>query len=246
MQTLLQGFLLGFVIVLPGMSGGTLFVIFGIYETLITDVVKRNFRPYIPMVIGASVGILAGGTVFAWLFEIYRDVTAAFLLGCLLASIKAVISKDARLTVSRLSIAMVGLAVGFYLGQDPMCLLEASTDVNWVLLFVAGGLSSAAMIIPGIPGSAVLILLGLYDTVLLYIRQLALLRLTIFAIGSIAGIFLLANMLQRLYANHRGLISFCFAGLIMGSSRALLPYEYTLSVAVVFITGFSLVWAWTR
>jgi len=66
-------------------------------------------------------------------------------------------------------------------------------DISWGLLLIGGALSSAAMIIPGIPGSSVLIILGIYDAVLFFIAELNILYLSIYGLGSILGILLLAN-----------------------------------------------------
>ncbi len=245
MELLIQGLIAGFVIVLPGMSGGTVFVILGIYEQMVKDLVKLRIKPYLPLLTGAIVGIFLGGLAFAFVFENYRDATAAFLLGCLLASIRAVLNSCPKLDPKHLIYLLMGLAVGFFMVGEPINVMTAGEDVNLIVLFVGGALASAAMIIPGIPGSSVLILMGLYDTILFYIKELAISRLLVFGLGSLAGIFLLLNLLERLYERHRGIISYFFAGLILGSSRALLPYNFGLLVVLLFITGFSLVWFWS-
>ncbi len=245
MELLIQGLVAGFVIVLPGMSGGTVFVILGIYEQMVKDLVRLRIKPYIPLLIGAIVGIFLGGLAFAFVFENYRDATAAFLLGCLLASIRAVLNSCPKLDTKHLTYLLIGLAVGFFMVGEPINVMTAGEDVNLIVLFVGGAIASAAMIIPGIPGSSVLILMGLYDTILFYVKELAISKLLVFGLGSLAGIFLLLNLLERLYKRHRGMISYFFAGLILGSSRALLPYHFDAVVIVLFIMGFSLVWFWS-
>ena len=71
MHPLIQGLIAGFVIVLPGMSGGTVFVILGIYEQMIKDLVRFNLKPYLPLLAGALIGIFLGGMAFALFFQNY-------------------------------------------------------------------------------------------------------------------------------------------------------------------------------
>ncbi|KAB3534714.1 DUF368 domain-containing protein [Alkaliphilus pronyensis] len=245
MHPILQGFILGFIIVLPGMSGGTVFVILGIYEQVIKDLVKLNLKPYIPLVIGAIVGIFLGAMAFSVFFEHHRDATTALLLGCVIASIKPVLKNSPKLNFNRLIIAVIGFLLGYYLVGEPISIVSASKEVSWYLLLMGGALSSAVMIIPGLPGSSVLILFGIYDSLLLYISNLDIINLAIFGIGGLIGILLLVKILENLYNNHRGLVSYSFAGIIFGSSRALLPYDINLLVTVLFILGFSIIWKWS-
>ncbi|KAB3532729.1 DUF368 domain-containing protein [Alkaliphilus serpentinus] len=242
MEQIIKGFILGFIIVMPGMSGGTVFVIFGIYENLIKDLVKLNIKPYIPLLIGSIAGIFMGAFAFAAVFETYRDATVAFLLGCLLASIRSVLKSCPGVNAKRLTALAVGFIAGYYMVGDPISIVNAGEDVNWLVLFIGGAFASAAMIIPGIPGSSVLIVLGIYDSILYYIKEVAMVPLTIFAAGSAVGILALVNTLAKLYDKHRGIISYFFAGLILGSSRALLPNNYGLTVLITFVLGFSMVW----
>ncbi|WP_026477323.1 DUF368 domain-containing protein [Alkaliphilus transvaalensis] len=245
MNSILQGFILGFILVLPGMSGGTLLVIFGIHEALIRDIVKFNIKPYFPLIGGLLMGILASGVLFAMFFESYRDPTVALLLGCLLASIRAVLNDCPKMNKRYGILMLLGLVMGYFMVGDPVSLVDSGIAVPWWILFVGGAFSSAAMIIPGVPGSSVLILLGIYDTIILYIRDLNLVGLGIFALGSAIGIFLLVKLLEKVYEKYKGAISYYFAGLIIGSSRALLPHTLGAIEVLLFVAGFALVWWWS-
>lgn len=245
MQLVLQGLLLGFIIVLPGMSGGTVFVILGMYEKMIKDIARLKILPYLPLIGGIVVGIFLGGSLFAFFFETYRNITAAFLMGCLLASIRAVLKNNGNVTILKFAVLLIGLAVGYLTGGEPIELLHTGKDVGWMVLLIGGALSSAAMIIPGIPGSSVLIVMGIYDSVLIYIRELVVLKLLVYGIGSIAGVLILANLLEIIYNRYKSLLSYFFAGLIMGSSRVLMPYIINIPIGITFAIGFVLVWNWS-
>lgn len=241
----LKGVVLGFIMVLPGMSGGTVFVIFGIYEQLVHDLVHLKLKPYLPLLGGVIAGIFISGSLFSYFFEVFRNETAAFLLGCLLASIRAVLKCCPTVTESRVISMGLGVIAGFALGADPIGYAASMEEVGLIYLFIAGALASATMVLPGLPGSSVLILMGIYDTVLLYLSELIWGRLLVFGAGSLAGMFLLVNMLEAFYARHRGIISYFFAGLILGSSRALIPYELNWFIIPLFLAGFISVWVWS-
>ncbi|AOT69975.1 undecaprenyl phosphate translocase family protein [Geosporobacter ferrireducens] len=245
MGLVIQGIILGFIIVLPGMSGGTVFLIFGLYEKMVKDLLRLHIRPYLPLAGGILIGIFGGGFTFAFFFENHRDPTAAFLLGCLLASIKAVLRGCPKVNQKGFITMVLGVLIGLLMVVEPLGHSIETENVNWWLLMLGGAFSSAAMIIPGIPGSSVLILLGLYDTMLFSIKELQLSNLLFFGAGSVLGIFLLLNLLGKLYEKYRAMVSFFFAGLILGSSRAIMPSTPNPLVVFLFTAGFLLVWIWS-
>ena len=242
MIMIIQGLTLGIIMVLPGMSGGTVLLIFGIYEQVIRDIARLNLKPYIPLGFGILLGLYIGGLVFTAFFQSHRDATVAFLLGLLLASIKPVIENSPKPNRYGVVAAFIGLYLGLLLVDESIGAVAININTNWFVLLIGGGLSSAAMLVPGIPGSAILIILGIYDSMLYYIASLALINLAIFGIGSILGVLLLANAINSLYVNHRSIVSYFFAGLILGSSRSLLPNYFDPLFIILFLIGFIFVW----
>ncbi|MFT9494078.1 undecaprenyl phosphate translocase family protein [Anaerosolibacter sp.] len=240
--SVLKGFILGLIIVLPGMSGGTVFVILGMYENMIKDIVRFNIKPYIPLLLGIAGGIYIGGNIFTVFFLSHRDITAALLLGALLASVRAVIDVKQRPHIKHLLILFFGVVFGYFTAGESISMFPSKIEANPWLLFIGGAFSSAAMIIPGIPGSSVLFILSIYDTMLLSIKELHISNLLFFGVGSIGGILLLANMLEKIYDKHRDLLSYLFAGLIIGSSRTLLPYDINTAIVLAFSLAFVVVW----
>jgi putative membrane protein len=244
LHSILKGIILGFVIVLPGMSGGTAFIILGLYEKIINDLSRFNLKPYLPLVCGTIGGIFVGGFFFSMLFASYRDITSAFLMGLLLASIKTVFNSRPHPSAGRILILAAGFLLAFLLANEPLGIVAESSEINWAVLVLGGAFSSATMLIPGIPGSSVLILLGIYDDVLFYIKEFALINLFIFGAGCLLGIFFLAKVLDKLYSRYQAPTAYFFAGLIAGSARVLLPAFFNIPVFLAFIAGFILVWRW--
>lgn len=245
MNLFLKGIILGFVMVLPGMSGGTVFLIFGLYENMVKDILSLKLKPYIPLGIGILVGIFLSGSIFGVVFENYRNATVAFLLGCLLASIKSVLKGVPKMNGSFLGVLITGAIAGVVMVGEPLGLSVKTEDVNLLLILIGGALSSAAMIIPGVPGSSVLILMGVYDTILFSIKELEIVNLLVFGAGAIIGIVLLLNILSKLYDKYKATVSYFFAGLILGSARSMIPSSITLGIVALFVIGFGIVWIWS-
>ena len=246
MMMIFKGLITGLVIVLPGMSGGTMLLLLGLYEKLMGDLSRFRLLPWIPFVFGAIGGILLSGWAFSWLLESYTAVVSAFLLGCILASIKAVLGENYRPNLKRIIVFAIGLALGLLLADAPMYMEVNAAAPNPGLLLICGALASATMILPGIPGSSVVIIMGLYDDMMKALAELDWVTLGIFLIGAAIGIFGLANALDNIYSRYRATISWLFAGLIIGSGRMLVPASFA-SPALLLIVGaggFALVWWW--
>lgn len=243
-QTLLlvKGIILGMGMIIPGISGGTIIMAFGMYEKMLEDLLKFRITPYITIGLGALLGVFTGSFVFSYLFEFHRNPTSAFILGCLLMSIPFILKRSKGYAKTDVSLFVVGGVLSFILMSMPT-LLEGGA-LSGGQTFLAGFISSSTMMIPGVSGSAMLIILGAYEEVLLMINELQLINLAIFMAGAIAGVFILAKVLKALFASHESKILFFFSGLILGSSRILFPSELDLLTVIAFVLGVGLVYKW--
>ena len=244
LQSVFKGIILGFVIVMPGMSGGTALIILGIYGKLVGDLARLRIIPYLPLMGGLIFGIYLGGMAFARLLIFYRDITAAFFLGVILASLRVILHGRPILRYDSILALLAGFGIGYLMAGEPIGLVERS-EVSPFLLFSGGAIASAAMLVPGVPGSAVLIVMGIYDDMLFFLNDLNFPSLFIFGIGGVVGIFLLARLLAKYYERHQHILSFIFAGLIGGSVRILLPQTFDAGVLFALIAGAVLVWRWS-
>ena len=246
MLSWIKGIILGFVMLLPGVSGGTAFVIMGVYEDLVKDLARLNLRPHLKLFGGIVIGLFLSGFLFSLFFETHRDEAAVFLLGSLIASVRFVIRTDYRVNRQLLGLFAIGFFVGFVLGAEPIGTGELYEDISLAYIFTGAALSSAAMVVPGLPGSSVLILMGLYDNVFFYLSDLKIAELLTFGAGSLLGLFLLVKLLANLYEKYKKSLSYIFAGLILGSARALIPSEFSVWILILFIIGFSSVIVWGK
>ena len=246
-EKVLKGAVIGMVVILPGVSGGTILLIMGLYEDLIKDVARLRLLPWMPFLLGTLGGIFLSGWVLAWLFETYTALILAFLLGCILASIKSIMGSDYRPTAKR----VISLATGLISGVMMACISDfgasARVSADNLLLIIGGALSTAAMILPGVPGNVVLIIMGIYDDILLALAGLDWKTLFIFAGGCALGVLLLSNALEKIYSRWRDILNWFFVGLVIGSSKMLVPADLKSPwvFIVIAIIGFALVWVWT-
>lgn len=237
MKTYIMGFVLGLVILLPGMSGGTALLLMGVYEDILKDLSKFKVLKYYKLILGCIFGIYVGGILFAFLFENHRDVTMAILLGGLLASIRSIVSKQPCCNIKLFGLLIFGVAIGYLSSSEPSS-VQVIEDVPAGILIIAGALASAAMIIPGVPGSSVLIFFGIYEEVLFYVSSVALLPLSLLLLGSAIGSVFLVKILAMAYEHYKGQLSYFFSGIILGSSKMLFPQHFTLEVVGFLLLSF--------
>lgn len=240
----LQGIGVGISIILPGMSGGTAFLILGIYHRLINDLANLYLRPYIILSLGTLTGIVCGTSLLNLLLEKFTNIITSFLLGALLASIRFVFGKESIkdfLQIKHLLWLTAGIIIGWVFAVEPLTKFHPFPVKNWPLLFIGGLLSSITMILPGISGSSMLIIINLYNDILAALNQWHFPSLFAFGLGGAIGLFGFARMIHSIFQQHRQPISFLIGGLILGSSRTLFPTVLSYINVAFMVTGAFLV-----
>jgi len=248
-NNILQGLLIGVALVLPGLSAGTVILIFGFYIQFLDDLATLNFRPYLFHLAGALAGSLAAVYTVSFLLDNYNLLILAFIFGMLVASVPVVLDLKRGTALLKPLPLLFGVS-GFYLAWFVICEPTQTFTVlppgGFFHLFIGGALASATMLLPGVSGSAVLIIINLYDDVINAIRHWEWLKLFFLAVGFLVGLLGLARLLSALYRRYQLEISFLLAGLIAGSTRALLPLNFSFTFFVAALAGAALVYLLTR
>ena len=238
-----KGFCMGASDVIPGVSGGTMAFILGIYEELIEAIKSFDFkslkllvtlklRSFLdriawPFLVSVGIGILTAiftlATGLSWLLQNRPVFIWSFFLGLILAS---VLSVSRRVEVWRLS-TWLSLLVGitgiyFFVGLVPV----TTPNEPW-FLFLAGGLAICAMILPGISGAFILVLLGKYRFVLEAVSQRDFSTLFLVALGACVGIIFFSRLLSWLFKRYHDLTVALLTGLMLGSLRKIWPWKAT-------------------
>lgn len=234
--------------VVPGVSGGTMAFILGIYEELIEAIhavnvsfVRRllSFRfreafedfPYWFLI---SVGIGIGGAIFSlakslnWALQNHPVLIWSFFFGLVLASVLAVRRRVMAWSPS-ITAATVLAAVAAYIlvGLVPV----ETPDASW-FLFLCGAIAICAMILPGISGSFILVLLGKYQYVLNAVVQRDFVTLFVVACGCAIGLLSFARLLRWLFHHYHNMTVAALIGLMIGSLRKVWPWKETVETFV--------------
>ena len=241
----LKGIAMGAADVVPGVSGGTIAFISGIYEELITSInnvnisllktfykdgfkagwkqLNGNFLIALFLGIGISIVSLAKG--LKWLLENEPVLLWSFFFGLVLASILFV---GKQITKWNLWV-VIGLIVGTFLAFYITTLPSLSSNDSYWFLFLAGALAICAMILPGISGAFILVLLGAYGPVLDALNNRDVKTLAIIGCGAIVGILSFSKLLKWLFKHYHNLTLAILTGFIFGSLNKIWPWKKVLT-----------------
>ncbi|MDY7038595.1 MAG: DUF368 domain-containing protein [Thermodesulfobacteriota bacterium] len=239
-----RGFCMGSADVVPGVSGGTMAFILGIYEELIHAIRSfdltffrlllsfkiREAADYaawqflVSVGLGILMAIFSLAKILSWLLENQPVLIWSFFFGLIIASIFTV---SRRLSQWNLFMAlwMVLGAIGAYflVGMVPV----NTPDAPW-FLFISGAIAICAMILPGISGAFILVLMGKYHYVLEAVNNRDLFTLFIVATGAVLGLTTFARFLGWLFKKHHDMTIAILCGLMIGSLRKVWPFKKTL------------------
>ncbi len=239
----LRGFLMGSADVVPGVSGGTIAVLVGIYERLVHaismaskalgNLLRFRFREagqrlreidwglILPLIVGIGVAIFALAGVISTLLEDYPEAMAGLFAGLVAASAWVAWRMIRSPNATTVAVAIVVAVITFFvLGLKG----GAITDPSWLVLFGAGAIAICAMILPGISGSFLLLMLGMYDFVISAVDERDFPVLGVFALGCIVGLALFSQLLDWSLTNHHDVVVAAMVGLMVGSFRVLWPW----------------------
>jgi len=232
--------------VVPGVSGGTIAFISGIYDELIGSL--RDLRPGL-LVIGYQGGLSAfwraangtflatlfGGVllsifslarVITWALETHPILIWSFFFGLIVASILFIAQRHSRFGWPERTAVLAGAIVAFLIVFSPPLQVHGSLPA----VFFSGALAVCAMILPGISGSFILMLLGMYRIVLDAVVEGNLLLLATFALGAVGGLLIFSRLLYWLLHRFRDLTLATLTGFLIGSLSLVWPWKLPLEV----------------
>ncbi len=243
LKIFISGMVFGIANVIPGVSGGTMLVVFGIYDRLTEAIsgvkaIIRNIVFLLCFGLGAGVGLFGFASVISVMFKNFGVQTNMFFIGLILGSIPMIY----RMGTSESKVRPL-CAVPFILALGGVVLLAVLEQMNIVAapdvvtgfdigmtvkLFLCAILASVAMIIPGVSGSFVMMLLGVYETIIgaIQIKDLNFYVIIPFAIGVIIGIIGGAKLISILIKKHKLMVYSAIMGLVAGSVYAILPEDF--------------------
>lgn len=240
----LKGMAMGAADVVPGVSGGTIAFISGIYEELITSInnidlslikmlrkegikavwnkVNGNFL--LALFVGIFISVLSLAKFLSWLLENEPILLWSFFFGLVVASIFMVGKEITRWTMGSIVVLLLGAALAFFITELP-----ASDNVDSLpYLFLSGALAICAMILPGISGAFILVLLGSYKTILDAVHERDIKIILTVGVGAIFGLLSFARLLKWMFNHYKNITLALLTGFILGSLNKIWPWKKVL------------------
>lgn len=239
---IIKGAIMGAANVIPGVSGGTMALVMGIYERLINSInhlnfntlkkifITRDFKSFakdtdlfflISITVGIFVSIFSLSILLEFLFEKHKILVLSYFFGLIFASVFFV-GKTIK-KYSPLSIFL--FLIGFLIAGGMVFISPSSSNSSFLFLIISGAIAMCSMILPGLSGSFVLLLLGNYELIICAINDLNFSILVPFGIGALSGIILFAKLLQFIFKKFRNNTISLLTGFIFGSLIVLWPWK---------------------
>lgn len=253
-KNIYRGLAMGISDVVPGVSGGTIAVLLGFYDRLIAAINglfsrewKTHVRFLIPLGIGIGIAIFSFSHIMKWLLANHPGPTYYFFIGLIIGILPYLFREsDARHTFKwqHYALLVIGIILICLLPLNPEegAVIQDKTFSTYVLLFFSGIIASAAMILPGISGSFVLLVIGVYNTVIHAISTLEFSVIFVVGTGIFIGIITMSKIIHYFLNHYRTATFALIIGLVIGSIYVIFPGwsentpQLIVSVAV-FATG---------
>ena len=242
----LKGVAMGAADAVPGVSGGTIAFISGIYEELISSISNVNLSLFktlkqdglkafwtqangnflLALLSGIIISFASFMRLAKYLIEQHPVLIWSFFFGLIVVSIYFVGKQVTTWSVGSIVALIIGAALAYYITSLP----SLAANSNPYYLFFAGAIAICAMILPGISGSFILVILGAYKTLSDAMHDFDIKRIAIFAVGALIGLLSFSRLLKWLFKNYHNTTLALLTGFILGSLNKVWPWKKTVSV----------------
>lgn len=241
----LKGMGMGAADVVPGVSGGTIAFITGIYEELITSLGNINVKAlqllfksgigafwkyingnfFIALFLGIGVSVFSLAKLLTYLLDHFPVLLWSFFFGLVIASAWIIAQTIDKWKV----VEIIAIAAGTALAAWISTLQVTADGSSYIYLFLSGAIAICAMILPGISGAFILVLLGTYGTVLTGIKDFDIQLIAVFGLGCIVGLLAFSKILKYLFAHYKSLVLALLTGFLIGSLFKIWPWKERVS-----------------
>lgn len=243
-----RGAAMGAADVIPGVSGGTIAFITGIYTELIESIRSFNlsfakllftgkFRAawaqingsfLFSVLLGIAASIFSLAKLMKYLLDTHPILVWSFFFGLIIASAVLVARQVEKWNATTITAGVIGTAVAYWI----TVVSPASTPDTWWFVLLSGAVAICAMILPGISGAFILLLMGKYAYVIDAVSTINVPILAVFAVGAGVGIISFSHLLSWLLKKHHGLTVALLIGFMVGSLNKIWPWKETTSTFI--------------
>lgn len=266
----IRGILMGSADIVPGVSGGTIALITGIYGHLVEAIsrikfaflkpllkgdingfikgiyAEIDFKFFIPLILGIGVAFLTLAKVVTYCMDVHTALTYSFFLGLIIASAVILFRKIHKINITHFIFAIIGLILTYlFVSLNPI-----AANHSLIVLFFSGMIAICAMILPGISGSFLLLLLGQYEYMLNALHHFDLVSIIVFVVGALIGILGFSKILNFLLKNYEEVTMAFLIGVMLGSLKVpaieivnatSLSFSGLFPCIIIAIIGFALI-----
>ncbi|MDO5608779.1 MAG: DUF368 domain-containing protein [Capnocytophaga sp.] len=241
----IKGIAMGAADVVPGVSGGTIAFIAGIYEELLASINKINFHSlsilrkegvgsfwkeingnfFVALLGGVGLSIFSLAKGITWLLEHHPILVWSFFFGLIVASVVFLAKDVQRWNLATVFMFVIGAFVAYFITTLPPF---QNSQSLWFLFF-SGALAICAMILPGISGAFILVLLGAYNTILEAIGSFDIKIIAVVGLGAVIGLLSFSRMLKWMFEHYKDITIALLTGFVLGSLNKIWPWKRIVS-----------------
>ena len=241
-----KGVFMGIADAIPGVSGGTIALLLGIYEelistisglnfSLITKLKNNGFKSFweslngnflITLVLGIGISLILFVKISANLLTSHPLYVWSFFLGLILATVYVIYKLIESWNLVNIISTLLMIAFSIILTSDS---LNISDDTNLFYILICGIIASSAMILPGISGSLILVILGVYKILVEALDNLDVKIISSFIVSAVIGVISFSKILKWLFNNYKSLAYSIMLGLVIGSIEKIWPWNKSFS-----------------
>jgi putative membrane protein len=248
----MKGIFMGIADAIPGVSGGTIALLLGIYEELINTISnikislfkiltkdglsvfwkKGNLGFLFPLLIGIIASLIVFVNIAQYFLDSFPLLVWSFFTGLIIATSYVIFKKIENFKLKEFMLVIIASISIILFSKISNNEGLSSTDFSIIYIFVCGLLASSAMILPGISGSLVLVILGVYEYMIESLINYNFYIISTFVIGAIIGLLLLSKILNKLFLRHKDSTFSIMLGLVIGSVVNIWPWKkYSINQA---------------
>lgn len=256
-----KGMFIGSGFILPGVSGGALAAVFGMYERLISFLahLTRNFKEnvlfFLPVGLGGISGVFLLSFLVSFLLGTYETTILCFFVGCIVGTVPALwkeAGKKGRQS-GDIILMIVTLIVAYFFLLYGSQLFDGQVEQNTVTWIIAGGLIGLGMIVPGLSPSNFLVYMGLYKAMADGFKEARLDVILPIGLGAVVCVLTLSKLFDFIFSKAYSKLFHFILGVVFASTVMIVPTDYTnlsllgiIFCPILFFAGIALGWWMSR
>lgn len=244
----IKGMFIGSGFILPGISGGALAAVFGIYERIISFLahITKNFKEnvlfFIPVGLGGLTGVFLLSFAVSFLLGSYESIILWFFVGCIIGTVPALWKEAGKHGRSNTDVIIMG--VTFVLGLIFLLygknLFSDSIEQNFFTWMIAGALIGLGIIVPGLSPSNFLVYMGMYKAMSDGIKTVNLGVIVPIAIGGLACVLSLSKVMDYIFSKAYAKLFHFILGIVFASTIMIIPTDYSTFTLPNYVASFLL------